>query len=78
MRHFFPFETSSFENKYLGDRERNTKAVFMLDTILDPFMIFLEYLQYILSSKEGISEYYAQGKLNYFKTTIMSEWYEIK
>ena len=47
---FFRVDTSSVENKLLGESEKNAKAVFTLARRLAPCVIFIDEVDSLLSS----------------------------
>lgn len=71
---FLSVDASSVENKWLGESEKNAKAVFTLARRLAPCVIFIDEVDSILSSREGTSDDSAHGTLTSVKTTMMSEW----
>ena len=71
---FLSVDASSVENKWLGESEKNAKAVFTLARRLAPCVIFIDEVDSILSSREGSSDDSAHGTLTSVKTTMMSEW----
>jgi len=71
---FLSVDASSVENKWLGESEKNAKAVFTLARRLAPCVIFLDEVDSLLSSREGSSDDSAHGTLTSVKTTMMSEW----
>lgn len=72
---FLSIDASSVENKWLGESEKNAKAVFTLARRLAPCVIFLDEVDSLLSSREGSgSDDSAHGTLTSVKTTMMSEW----
>merc|ERR1712071_482442 len=71
---FLSVDASSVENKWLGESEKNAKAVFTLARRLAPCVIFLDEVDSLLSSREGGSDDSAHGTLTSVKTTMMSEW----
>mmetsp|Transcript_17986 Transcript_17986/g.25416 ORF Transcript_17986/g.25416 Transcript_17986/m.25416 type:complete len:1857 (+) Transcript_17986:440-6010(+) len=71
---FLSIDASSVENKWLGESEKNAKAVFTLARRLAPCVIFIDEVDSILSSREGSSDDSAHGTLTSVKTTMMSEW----
>ncbi|MAD26123.1 MAG: hypothetical protein CMO44_18355 [Verrucomicrobiales bacterium] len=70
---FLSVDASSVENKWLGESEKNAKAVFTLARRLAPCVIFLDEVDSLLSSREH-SDDSAHGTLTSVKTTMMSEW----
>jgi len=71
---FLSVDASCVENKWLGESEKNAKAVFTLARRLAPCVIFIDEVDSILSSREGSSDDSAHGTLTSVKTTMMSEW----
>lgn len=71
---FLSVDASSIENKWLGESEKNAKAVFTLARRLAPCVIFVDEVDSLLSSREGSSDDSAHGTLTSVKTTMMSEW----
>ena len=71
---FLSIDASCVENKWLGESEKNAKAVFTLARRLSPCVIFIDEVDSILSSREGTSDDSAHGTLTSVKTTMMSEW----
>ena len=71
---FLSVDASSVENKWLGESEKNAKAVFTLARRLAPCVVFIDEVDSILSSREGSSDDSAHGTLTSVKTTMMSEW----
>jgi SpoVK/Ycf46/Vps4 family AAA+-type ATPase len=71
---FLSVDASSVENKWLGESEKNAKAVFTLARRLAPCVIFLDEVDSLLSSREGTGDDSAHGTLTSVKTTMMSEW----
>lgn len=71
---FLSVDASSVENKWLGESEKNAKAVFTLARRLAPCVVFLDEVDSLLSSREGGSDDSAHGTLTSVKTTMMSEW----
>lgn len=71
---FLSVDASSVENKWLGESEKNAKAVFTLARRLAPCVIFIDEVDSLLSSREGSSDDSAHGTLTSVKTTMMAEW----
>lgn len=71
---FLSVDASSVENKWLGESEKNAKAVFTLARRLAPCVIFIDEVDSILSRREGNSDDSTHGALTSVKTTMMSEW----
>ena len=70
---FLSVDPSSVENKWLGESEKNAKAVFTLARRLAPCVVYLDEVDSLLSSREH-SDDSAHGTLTSVKTTMMSEW----
>mmetsp|Transcript_3824 Transcript_3824/g.7176 ORF Transcript_3824/g.7176 Transcript_3824/m.7176 type:complete len:698 (-) Transcript_3824:186-2279(-) len=70
---FLSVDASSVENKWLGESEKNAKAVFTLARRLAPCVIFLDEVDSMLSTREN-SDDSSHGTLTSVKTTMMSEW----
>jgi len=70
---FLSVDASSVENKWLGESEKNAKAVFTLARRLAPCVIFMDEVDSMLSSREN-SDDSSHGTLTSVKTTMMSEW----
>jgi len=70
---FLSIDASSVENKWLGESEKNAKAVFTLARRLAPCVIFMDEVDSLLSSRES-SDDSAHGTLTSVKTTMMMEW----
>ena len=70
---FLSVDASSVENKWLGESEKNAKAVFTLARRLAPCVVFLDEVDSMLSSRES-SDDSAHSTLTSVKTTMMSEW----
>jgi ATPase family AAA domain-containing protein 1 len=71
---FLSVDASSVENKWLGESEKNAKAVFTLARRLAPCVVFIDEVDSLLSSRESSSDDSAHGTLTSVKTTMMSEW----
>jgi ATPase family AAA domain-containing protein 1 len=71
---FLSVDASSVENKWLGESEKNAKAVFTLARRLAPCVVFIDEVDSLLSSRESGSDDSAHGTLTSVKTTMMSEW----
>lgn len=65
---FLSVDASSVENKWLGESEKNAKAVFTLARRLAPCVIFIDEVDSLLSSREGSSDDSAHGTLTSVKT----------
>merc|ERR1712224_1149667 len=70
---FLSVDASAIENKWLGESEKNAKAVFTLARRLAPCVIFLDEVDSVLSSREHGDDS-SHGTLTSVKTTIMQEW----
>jgi SpoVK/Ycf46/Vps4 family AAA+-type ATPase len=70
---FLTIDTSTIENKWLGESEKNARAVFALARRLAPCVIYLDEVDSILSSREQGDES-SHGTLTSVKTTLMQEW----
>eukprot|EP01034_Spumella_vulgaris_P025302 gene25302-31742_t len=70
---FLTIDASVIENKWLGESEKNARAVFTLARRLAPCVIYLDEVDSILSSREGGDDT-ARGTLTSVKTTLMQEW----
>ena len=70
---FLNIDASSVENKWLGESEKNAKAVFTLARKLAPCVIFLDEVDSLLSSREQGDDS-SHGTLTSVKTTMMAEW----
>jgi len=70
---FLSIDASSIENKWLGESEKNAKAMFTLARRLAPCVIFIDEIDSILSSREHGDDS-SHGTLTSVKTTIMQEW----
>ena len=72
---FLSVDASSVENKWLGESEKNAKAVFTLARRLAPCIVFIDEVDSLLSSRESASsDDSTHGTLTSVKTTMMSEW----
>ena len=69
---FLSIATSTIFNKYVGDSEQNTRAIFTLAARLSPCVIFIDEIDSLLSSRDsnGSSEEYTRKVKNEF----MSSW----
>ena len=65
---FLSVDASSVENKWLGESEKNAKAVFTLARRLAPCVIFIDEVDSLLSSREGSGDDSAHGTLTSVKT----------
>jgi len=70
---FLSIDASTIENKWLGESEKNARAVFTLARKLAPCIIYLDEVDSLLSSREGGDES-SHGTLTSVKTTLMQEW----
>merc|ERR1711871_141605 len=70
---FISIDASVIENKWLGESEKNAKAVFTLARRLAPSVIYLDEVDSILSSREHGDDS-SHGTLTSVKTTLMQEW----
>ena len=70
---FLSMDASTIENKWLGESEKNARAVFTLARKLAPCVIYLDEVDSILSSREHGDES-SHGTLTSVKTTLMQEW----
>jgi len=71
---FLSVDASSVENKWLGESEKNAKAVFTLARRLAPCVIFIDEVDSLLSSREGSSDDSAHGTLTSVKTVSIPEF----
>lgn len=74
---FLSVDASSVENKWLGESEKNAKAVFTLARRLAPCVIFIDEVDSLLSSREGSSDDSAHGTLTSVKTVSTPEFAHI-
>ena len=70
---FLAVDASAIENKWLGESEKNAKAVFSLARKLAPCVVFFDEIDAVLSSREGGDDT-SHGTLTSVKTTLMQEW----
>eukprot|EP01035_Chromulina_nebulosa_P018809 gene18809-24579_t len=70
---FLSIDASSIENKWLGESEKNARAVFSLARRIAPCVVYIDEADSLLSSREG-SEDSAHGTITAVKTTLMQEW----
>jgi SpoVK/Ycf46/Vps4 family AAA+-type ATPase len=70
---FLSIDASSIENKWLGESEKNAKAVFTLARRLAPCVVFIDEVDSVLSSREHGDDS-SHGTLTSVKTTLMQEW----
>ena len=56
------------ENKWLGESEKNAKAIFTLARRLAPCVIFIDEVDSLLRSREGSGDDSAHGTLPSVKT----------
>jgi SpoVK/Ycf46/Vps4 family AAA+-type ATPase len=71
---FLSVDASSVENKWLGESEKNAKAVFTLARRLAPCVIFIDEVDSLLSSREGSSDDSAHGTLTSVKTVSTTSY----
>jgi SpoVK/Ycf46/Vps4 family AAA+-type ATPase len=72
---FINVDASTIENKWLGESEKNARAVFSLARKLAPCVVFFDEVDSLLSSREhGTDDTSAHGTLTSVKTTLMAEW----
>lgn len=71
---FLSVDASSVENKWLGESEKNAKAVFTLARRLAPCVIFIDEVDSLLSSREGSSDDSAHGTLTSVKTVSSNSY----
>lgn len=74
---FLAVDASAIESKWLGESEKNAKAVFTLARKLAPCVIFLDEVDSILSSREQGPDS-SNGARTAMKTTLMQEWDGLK
>lgn len=69
---FLSIATSTIFNKYVGDSEQNTRAIFTLAARLSPCVIFIDEIDSLLSSRDqnGSGQEYSRKVKNEF----MSSW----
>ncbi|KAJ1457619.1 P-loop containing nucleoside triphosphate hydrolase protein [Pelagophyceae sp. CCMP2097] len=70
---FLAVDASTIEDKWLGESEKNAKAVFALARRLAPCVIFIDEIDSLLASRESGDDT-AHGTLTSVKTTLMQEW----
>lgn len=70
---FLTVDASTIENKWLGESEKNAKAVFTLARRLAPCVVYLDEVDSVLSSREHGDDS-SHGTLTSVKTTLMQEW----
>lgn len=70
---FLSVDASAIENKWLGESEKNARAVFTLARKLAPCVVYLDEVDSLLSSREGGDDS-THGTLTSVKTTLMQEW----
>ncbi len=70
---FLSVDASTIENKWLGESEKNARAVFTLARRLAPCVIYLDEVDSVLSSREKYDDT-PHGTLTSVKTTLMQEW----
>jgi hypothetical protein len=74
---FMTVDASTIESKWLGDSEKNARAVFTLARKLAPCVIYLDEVDSVLASREHGDES-SHGTLTSVKTTLMQEWDGLK
>ena len=74
---FLAVDASVIENKWLGESEKNAKAVFSLARKLAPCVVFFDEIDAVLASREGGDDT-SHGTLTSVKTTLMQEWDGLK
>jgi hypothetical protein len=70
---FLTVDAGTIENKWLGESEKNAKAVFTLARQVAPCVVYLDEVDSILSSREQGDDS-SHGTLTSVKTTLMQEW----
>jgi SpoVK/Ycf46/Vps4 family AAA+-type ATPase len=70
---FLTVDTSTIENKWLGESEKNARAVFTLARKLAPCVVYLDEVDSILASREHGDDS-SHRALTSVKTTLMQEW----
>ncbi|CAM9675537.1 unnamed protein product [Heterosigma akashiwo] len=70
---FLAVDASVIENKWLGESEKNAKAVFTLARRLAPCVVFFDEVDSVLSSRSQ-SDDTTHGTITSVKTTLMQEW----
>ena len=70
---FLTVDAGTIENKWLGESEKNAKAVFTLARQIAPCVVYLDEVDSILSSREQGDDS-SHGTLTSVKTTLMQEW----
>jgi ATP-dependent 26S proteasome regulatory subunit len=70
---FLAVDASTIENKWLGESEKNARAVFTLARKLAPCVIYLDEVDSVLASREHGDDS-SHGTLTSVKTTLMQEW----
>ncbi len=70
---FMSVDASTIENKWLGESEKNARAVFTLARRLAPCVVYLDEVDSVLSSREKYDDT-PHGTLTSVKTTLMQEW----
>jgi len=70
---FLSIDASSIENKWLGESEKNAKAVFTLARRIAPCVVFIDEVDSLLSSRE-FGDDSTHGTITSVKTTLMQEW----
>lgn len=69
---FLSIATSTIFNKYVGDSEQNTRAIFTLAARLSPCVIFIDEIDSLLSSRDQNSS--GQEYSRKVKNEFMSSW----
>jgi hypothetical protein len=70
---FLSIDASAIENKWLGESEKNARAVFTLARRIAPCVVFIDEVDSLLSSREYGDES-THGTITSVKTTLMQEW----
>lgn len=70
---FLSIDASAIENKWLGESEKNARAVFTLARRIAPCVIFIDEVDSLLSSRE-FGDDSSHGTITSVKTTLMQEW----
>jgi ATPase family AAA domain-containing protein 1 len=70
---FLSIDASTIENKWLGESEKNARAVFALARRLAPCVVYIDEVDSVLSSREHGDDS-SHGTLTSVKTTLMQEW----
>ena len=69
---FLSIATSTIFNKYVGDSEQNTRAIFTLAARLSPCVIFIDEIDSLLSSRDQSNS--GQEYSRKVKNEFMSSW----